>query len=81
MSLIEIASEAVMNFLTLVADGLVTLGYGVIVATVIAALSIGGLLVIVKVVYPGVKGLYGILKDGLSGDKQPTFDSNTKLPQ
>ena len=75
MSLIEIASEAVMNFLTLVSDGLVTLGYGIIVVAVIAALSIGGFLAIVKIVYPGVKGLYGVLKDGLSGSQQPNTDS------
>lgn len=78
MSLIETFSVAVSNFCTMVADGVLAVGYGAIVLSIITALAIGGLLVIVKVVYPGLRSVYEILKDGVTGDNASTLDS--KLP-
>jgi len=62
----------------MVADGVLAVGYGAIVLSIITALAIGGLLVIVKVVYPGLRSVYEILKDGVTGDNASTLDS--KLP-
>jgi len=65
MSLIEMFAVSVQNFFTMIADGVLAVGYGAIVLTAIGALMLACSLGVVRVVYPALKGGYGMLREGI----------------
>jgi len=60
---------ATMDFFNMIGDWLGTAAYIAIVATTIALLSIGGYLLIRKVVAPAMIGLYNVVKTTSSDSK------------
>ena len=65
MSLIEIFAAAVESFFTVIADGALAVGYGAIVVCAVGAIILVSSLAVVRVVYPALKGGYGMLREGL----------------
>jgi len=65
---------AIMEFFSMVGDWLGSAAYIAVVATTIALLSIGGYLLIRKVVAPAMIGLYNVVKS-TSGDSKSIIDS------
>jgi len=61
--------EAVMNFFSVIGDWLGAAAYIAIVAGTIALLSIGGYLLIRKVIAPAMIGLYNVVRTTSSDSK------------